>query len=52
MATGAGKKDIVEKAFTGPVTPKVPASVLQLHPNVVVIGDEVAISDKVVAAAE
>lgn len=52
MATGAGKKDIVEKAFTGPVTPSVPASILQLHPNVVVIGDEAAISDKVVAAAD
>ena len=52
MATGAGKKDIVEKAFCGPVTPRVPASILQLHPNVVVIGDEAAISDAVVAAAK
>ena len=52
MATGAGKRGIVEKAFCGPVTPKVPASILQLHPNVVVIGDEAAISDAVVAAAK
>ena len=52
VATGAGKKDIVEKAFCGPVTPYVPASILQLHPNVVVIGDEAAISDAVVAAAK
>ena len=52
MATGAGKRNIVEKAFTGPVTPKVPASILQLHPNAVVIGDEAAISDAVAGAAE
>lgn len=37
MATGAGKRGIVEKAFCGPVTPKVPASILQLHPNIVFI---------------
>jgi len=48
MATGAGKKEIVEKAFLGPVTPWVPASILQLHPNVVLAGDEAAISDAVV----
>ncbi|MBO4426267.1 MAG: 6-phosphogluconolactonase, partial [Clostridiales bacterium] len=52
MATGAGKKGIVEKAFCGPVTPRVPASILQLHPNVVVIGDEAAISDAVVAVSK
>ena len=34
MALGKGKADIVKTAFTGPVTPEVPASVLQLHPNV------------------
>lgn len=48
MATGAGKRDIVEKAFCGPVTPYVPASILQLHPNVVLVGDEDAISENVV----
>ncbi len=47
MATGAGKREIVEKAFCGPVTPKVPASILQLHPDVVLVGDEAAISEKV-----
>ena len=52
MDTGAGKRGIVEKAFCGPVTPKAPASILQVHPNVVVIGDEAAISDAVVAAAK
>lgn len=48
MATGEGKKEIVEKAFLGPVTPYVPASILQLHPDVVLVGDKAAISDKVI----
>ena len=43
MATGAGKAEIMEKAFLGPVTPTVPASVLQFHHDVVVIGDEAAL---------
>ena len=37
IANGAKKKDIVEKAFFGPITPEVPASILQLHPDVTVI---------------
>lgn len=37
LIAGADKKDIVEKACRGPVTPQVPASVLQLHPDVTVI---------------
>ena len=37
LIAGADKKEIVEKAFYGPVTPAVPASVLQLHRNVTVI---------------
>jgi glucosamine-6-phosphate deaminase len=37
IANGAGKKDILEKAFFGPITPEVPASILQLHPDVTVI---------------
>lgn len=40
IANGKGKKDIVEKAFYGPITPRVPASVLQLHPDVTVIFSE------------
>lgn len=39
VANGAGKAQIVHDAFFGPVTPQVPASVLQLHPNVTVIVD-------------
>ncbi len=37
LIAGADKKDIVEKALFGPVTPQVPASVLQLHRDVTVI---------------
>lgn len=40
VANGASKKDILEKAFFGPITPEVPASILQLHPDVTVIFSE------------
>ena len=40
IANGKNKKDIVEKAFFGPITPAVPASILQLHPDVTVIYTE------------
>lgn len=42
VANGEGKAEIVKKAFFGPVVPQVPASVLQLHPDVTVIVDEAA----------
>ena len=44
VVNGEGKADIVKKAFTGPVTPQVPASILQLHPDVVLVGDKAALS--------
>ncbi len=37
IANGENKKEIMEKAFFGPITPLVPASILQLHPDVTVI---------------
>ena len=37
IANGENKKEIMEKAFFGPITPFVPASILQLHPDVTVI---------------
>ena len=40
VANGANKKEIVEKAFFGPITPEVPASILQLHNDVTVIYSE------------
>ena len=40
IANGKNKKEIVEKAFFGPITPQVPASILQLHPDLTVIYSE------------
>lgn len=40
IANGKSKKEILEKAFYGPITPEVPASILQLHPDVTVIYSE------------
>ena len=37
IASGESKKEIVEKSFFGPITPEVPASILQLHPDLTVI---------------
>jgi glucosamine-6-phosphate deaminase len=44
IASGTHKAEIVKKAFFGPVTPQVPASVLQLHNNVILVGDEEALA--------
>ena len=44
VVNGEAKADIVQKAFFGPVTPKVPASILQFHPDVTLVGDEAALS--------
>lgn len=41
VANGAAKKDIVQKSFFGPIDPKVPASILQLHPDTTVIYSEI-----------
>ena len=37
IANGSDKKDIVMKSVYGPITPEVPASILQLHPDCTVI---------------
>lgn len=42
MAYGKNKADAVEKTVNGPVTEDVPASILQKHPDVVIIVDEEA----------
>jgi glucosamine-6-phosphate deaminase len=44
IASGAHKAEIVRDSFFGPVTPSVPASVLQLHNNVTLVGDAGALS--------
>ncbi len=40
VANGKEKKDILNKAFFGPITPEIPASILQLHPDITVIYSE------------
>jgi glucosamine-6-phosphate deaminase len=42
MAKGRSKAQIVQRSLYGSVTPKVPSSVLQLHPDLIVILDEEA----------
>ena len=44
IANGKGKADAIKKAIEGPITPQVPASVLQLHRDLIIIVDEEAAS--------
>jgi len=44
IVSGKEKAPIVKEAFSGAVTPKVPASALQLHGSVTLVGDEDALS--------
>ena len=44
VVNGENKADIVERAIFGPVTPEVPASILQLHNDVTLVGDEAALA--------
>lgn len=44
VVNGENKADIVERAFFGPITPEVPASILQLHNDVTLVGDEAALA--------
>lgn len=45
VASGADKAKIIREAFFGPVTPQVPASILQFHPNFILVADEAALSE-------
>ena len=44
IANGEAKAEIVKKAFFGEITPHVPASILQLHPNFTLVIDRAAAS--------
>lgn len=44
IANGEDKAEALYKSFYGPVTPEVPASVLQLHQDVTIVADEKALS--------
>jgi glucosamine-6-phosphate deaminase len=45
VVNGADKAEILNRSLFGSVTPAVPASILQLHPNVTVVADEQALSE-------
>lgn len=44
IVSGEDKADILNKVINGPITPQVPASILQLHPDVTIVADEAALS--------
>ena len=44
IVSGEGKAEILDKVLYGPITPNVPASILQLHQDVTVVADEDALS--------
>ncbi len=44
VANVEGKAEIVRQPIFGPVTPYVPASILQLHNDVILVADEAALS--------
>ena len=44
VVSGGDKADILHEVIKGPVTPRVPASILQLHPDVIIVADEAALS--------
>ena len=44
IASGADKAEAIYQAVCGPITPQCPASILQLHSDVVIVCDEAALS--------
>lgn len=44
VVSGEDKADILDKVINGPITPQVPASILQLHQDVTIVADNAALS--------
>ena len=44
VVSGQDKAEILKKAIQGPITPEVPASILQLHQDMTLVADEAALS--------
>ena len=44
IVTGESKAQILKDAFCGPVRPEVPASIMQMHPDFILVADEAAMS--------
>ena len=51
-ASGEDKADAIYNSVCGPITPKCPGSILQLHKNVVLVADEAALSKLIAAGVE
>lgn len=43
VVSGKDKSEVVKRAFFGPITPEVPASILQLHQDFILVGDQDAL---------
>ena len=43
IVSGADKAEILQKVLHGPITPSVPASILQMHNDVTIVADEAAL---------
>ena len=44
VVSGKDKAEALDAVVNGPITPQVPGSVLRLHPNVIIVADEDALS--------
>ena len=44
VVSGEDKADALKATIFGPITPQVPASILQLHNDVTIVADEAAMS--------
>ncbi|MDY5435442.1 glucosamine-6-phosphate deaminase [Peptostreptococcus porci] len=44
IVSGEDKAEILDRALNGPITPELPASILQLHNDVIVVADKAALS--------
>lgn len=51
LVSGANKSRALGRAFNGPVTPSIPASILQRHPHLTVIADRAAVGIKAAGRA-
>ena len=45
LVSGKEKSGILDQVINGPVTPKVPASILQFHPDMTIVADKDALSE-------
>ena len=43
IVSGESKAEILKEVLHGPITPAVPASILQLHNDVTIVADEAAL---------